>query len=302
MLDLVHHAANRGHDFPPGSLSALRTCLEAGAPIVEIDISPLAATADFALVHDGRLEMQTEGQGPVLEATPEQVARLHYEWPEGQMSSEPVGLLSQAVALVGRHPELHELQLDLKPHSPLDAADAARLLALIAPIRRQARVTSGADWELRELRRQDAGLALGFDPLLYFDLDDDEEDGEEERLPYRVGAYGYRDDHPLAGRRWGTPAAYLVARAEALLAQAPAGGYWYVRGTCLERALADGFDWIAYLHGHDILVDAWTLDPSRPGDLALARGLVARGVDRITTNEAPRMAAALGEGTPGPCG
>jgi glycerophosphoryl diester phosphodiesterase len=40
-------------------------------------------------------------------------------------------------------------------------------------------------------------------------------------------------------------------------------------------------------------VAAWTLDPDQPHQLHLARTLVAAGVDRITTNDAPAMAAAL---------
>jgi glycerophosphoryl diester phosphodiesterase len=57
--------------------------------------------------------------------------------------------------------------------------------------------------------------------------------------------------------------------------------------------LADGFDWIAFLHGRGAQVAAWTLDPDQPHQLHLARTLVAAGVDRITTNDAPAMAAAL---------
>lgn len=290
-MELVHHAANRGHGFPAGSLSALRACLEAGAEIVEIDITPIKAAADFALLHDGLLDEQTSGCGPVAERTAGEIIHLRYLWPKGEVSAEPVGLLSQAVVMVQQYRGLQELQLDLKPHSYLTRAGVSRLLGLIAPIRERVRITSGADWHLRQIAREDSRLSLGFDPLFYLDLDDDE--SEVERLPFRVGAYGYRDDHPLSARRWGAPADYLAARAEALLAQAPCCDVWYIRAQLLARVLSEGFDWVAYLHERGIKVDVWTLDASRSGDVALAQSLISKGVDRITTNEAPAMAAAL---------
>jgi glycerophosphoryl diester phosphodiesterase len=114
-----------------------------------------------------------------------------------------------------------------------------------------------------------------------------------ERPPFGLGAYGYWDDHPLASRRWGETADYLAARAEALRAQAPSGAIWYIRAKLLTSALAEGFDWIADLHGRGAQVDAWTLSPDSPADVELARQLVAAGVDRITTDNAPDLARKL---------
>lgn len=68
---------------------------------------------------------------------------------------------------------------------------------------------------------------------------------------------------------------------------------WYIRAALLARALDDGFDWIAYLHAQAALVDAWTLDVHKAGHLELAQRLISAGVDRITTNDAPRLAVAL---------
>jgi glycerophosphoryl diester phosphodiesterase len=88
----------------------------------------------------------------------------------------------------------------------------------------------------------------------------------------------------------------LTARAEALYAQVPVGMVWYIHAWLLGKALDDGFDWITYLHAHDAQVDAWTLDAHRPGHVALAQRLIAQGVDRITTNNAPALAQVLGDG------
>ncbi len=288
-LELVHHAANRGHNYPPGSLSALRYCLEAGARIVEVDITPLAAD-DFALFHDSRWEKATDGQGPVAATTVAQATRLHYVG-DG-FADEPVGLLSQAVALLRDHPRTVELQLDLKAHSRLDDEVLHRLLRLIAPVRERIRVTSPADWALRRLRAMDAELALGFDPLLYLALPTDK---EPTTPPFRAGAYGYRDDHPLSVRRWGTTAEYLAARAGILAHQAPKSAAWYIHAPLLARALDDGFNWIDYLHRQGARVDAWTLDADHAGHVALARRLIEAGVDLITTNNVPALAAAITE-------
>lgn len=290
---LVHHAARRQHPHPPNSLDALRTCLDAGARAVEVDIS-LLADGRFALLHGPRLERETTGTGPVSDRTSEQVRALRYSH-GGQATDAPVGLLSEALDLLGQHTQPVELQLDLKPDVFHPDAVLARLVADLQAVQDRVRVTSPADWALRRLRALAPDLALGFDPLLYLELDTGEA-RDPGAPPFRLGAYGYRDDHPLATRRWGESADYLAARAEALWTQAPAGAIWYINARLLDQALGDGFDWIADLHARGCQVDAWTLDAHRPEQAALARRLTEHGVDRITTNDAPALAQALGEG------
>ncbi len=95
---LIHHAANRGDDYPPNSLGGLRRCLQAGARVVEIDVNPLR-DGDFALLHDGLLENSTNGSGPVYAATTDRVRSLHYIH-RSVVTSERVGLLSEAVSLI----------------------------------------------------------------------------------------------------------------------------------------------------------------------------------------------------------
>jgi hypothetical protein len=86
---------------------------------------------------------------------------------------------------------------------------------------------------------------------------------------------------------------FFAARAEALWAQAPPGSVWHISARLPLRALDEGFDWLDYLHRQGNQVDAWTLDPDRPGHLAAAQRLAAHGVDRITTNDAPALAQEL---------
>jgi len=286
---LVHHAARREHGHPPNSPAAVRACLEAAARAIEVDISPLA-DGHFVLLHGPFLEPETTGSGPVSEHTAAQVRTLHYTH-GGTTSQAPVGFLAEVLDLLAAHPHPVELQLDLKPNIFLSDAVLARLAADLRPFGARVRVTSPADWVLRRLQAIAPELALGFDPLLYLRLD--EEKQSPDLPPFRRGAYGYLDDHPLAGHRWGPPAAYWAARAEALWAQSPQGAIWYIHARLLARALDDGFDWIADLHRRGAKVDAWTLDAHRPEEVALARRLLAHGLDRITTNNAPALARAL---------
>lgn len=287
---LIHHGANREHLHPAGSLAALEACLGAGALAVELDILPLADGA-WALLHDDDLAKGTDGQGLATALTREQLRRLRYRQP-GRRQDEPVGLLDKAIACAAASSTLQELQLDLKPFGRPSVEALCGLAEAVQPLGERVRITSGADWLLRLLERLAPGLPLGFDPLLYLDLPRDP--AEDDGPPFRLGAYGLRDDHPLAMKRWGSAADYLALRLEALLCQAPPRAVWYVDADLLAYCLDQGRDWIAALHAEGCEVDAWTLDPDRPERLALARRLLASGVDRITTNQAPRLAALLG--------
>lgn len=292
-LVLIHHMANRDHEHPPGTLAALRACLEAGARLIEIDIS-LLADNQFALLHGPLLEHETTGSGTIRDHTTEQVRELRHLH-QGKVTGVAVGLLPEAVKLLRHYPGSVELQLDLKPDVYFPDAVLSQLVTRLQPVKDRVRVTSPSDWALRRLRALDSDLPLGFDPLLYLeaDLGKNREPGTP---PFRRGAYGYWDDHPLASRRWGSAADYLAARAEALYAQVPTGMIWYIHAGLLGKGLDDGFDWIAYLHRYNAQVDAWTLDAHRPEHVALAQRLIAQGVDRITTNNAPDLAQVLGVG------
>jgi len=288
---LIHHGANRGRLYPQGSLRALQHCLSEGARIVEVDIIPLL-DGEFALLHDDDLARSTTGTGRASECTSSMLAGLRLLW-RGAPSSEPVLLLSQALELLAEFPDTQELQLDLKVQTAAPLPLLTHLVSRLSPLRDRVRVTSGADWALGRLRALDAALPLGFDPGWYLDASPHPYDPPEP--PIRRGVYGYYDDHPLALERGGTAREYLEARAEGLVRQAPPrAGIWYLHGRLVERSLADGFDWIAWLHERGILVDVWTLDADQRGHVEAAQALASLGVDRITTNDPPALAARMG--------
>jgi glycerophosphoryl diester phosphodiesterase len=224
--------------------------------------------------------------------TADEIKKLHHVSRYG-VTDEPVSLLSQAVAVIQNDvTHLRELQLDLKPFSPPNAPILEDLLMIIGPIKERIRISSVADWVLRHLKVLDPELSLGFDPLLYFDLNVDQYLSSN-LPPFRIGPYGYRDDHPLSALKWGTPTDYLASRAEALLAQIPSHTLWYMRAPLIARSLDDGFDWIDFLHQQETKVVAWTLNPDNVHQASLAQRLTDAGIDRISTDDAPNLANVL---------
>jgi glycerophosphoryl diester phosphodiesterase len=286
-VTLIHHAANSGHTAPPGSRSALEHCLQAGAAVVEIDLIPLS-DGSFALLHEQDLALETDGAGKAPQMRREQVQSLRYRL-NGRVTEERVGFLEGALELLTAYPQTQRLQLDLKPFAPFSGPLLRHFLALIEPVKSRVQVTSVGDWAVRALAAADPGLSLGFDPLLYLDLVEDEPrpDGVP---PFRVGAYGLLDDHPLSAYEWGSLGDYFAARASALLAQAVPGCDWFIRAEVLKMALEAGFDWIDFLHQQGSAVDAWTIDVDDPHQIKLACFLAERGVDMLTTDSPSQLA------------
>lgn len=283
MTELILHSANIDHNLPPGSLIALEKSLKAGVSRIEVDVIPLQ-DGDFALLHDSQLEHLSDSKGAVTDYSSKEIQSFTYK-----DSVHKLGTLRQAVDLIQSHTLDGFFQLDLKPYAPLTPASMRDLVQIIQPIHEVVMVSSVADWAVRLLKRLSPSLKLGFDPLLYLDLVEDEP-REEGVPPFRVGAFGYLDEHPLAIQRWGSLNDYFEARAEALIQQVPSGITWFINAQLLEEASIAGFNWVEFLQKNGNTVNAWTLDMDR---VQLAKKMVALGVDFITTNQLPEMEKAL---------
>jgi len=289
-VTLIHHAASCGDAAPPGSLAALEQCFSKGAAFVEIDVIPLA-DGSFALLHDQDLAAQTTGIGNTSQMGRSQVGNLFYQM-NGSISSEKVGFLEGAIELLQAYPKVQRLQLDFKPFTPLTAPLLMSLMDMLTPVIARVQVSSVADWAIRALARTSNDLALGFDPLLYLDIVDNEP-RPDNIPPFRMGAYGLLDDHPLSAFEWGSLEDYFAARAEALFTQVPQGCEWFIRAEVLQMALDAGFDWIAFLQQRGSTVDGWTIDVSQPAQVELAHTLVGHGIDKLTTDTPDLLAAHL---------
>jgi glycerophosphoryl diester phosphodiesterase len=273
---------------PPNSLAALEEVLEGGAEVVEIDLR-LAADDRYVLLHDPTLERETSGRGAAREMDSQAFQRLSLrggDVPGATFEEAIVRLLSVARPL--------KLQLDLKEGLPLEAAGLEALALGILRLRANPhlRIVVGclADWNLRALKSRLPHQALGVDFAWHLDAPLD----EFSRLPTRVNAYGYLDDHPLGFRRLLPVARYLEDRFETLIGLIPDAAEFYLRRELLAQTLADGFNPIAFLHARrpGCVVDIWTIDPdTQEGEAALHQALEA-GANQITTN-LPLQAHAL---------
>ncbi|HEX7022117.1 MAG TPA: glycerophosphodiester phosphodiesterase family protein [Trueperaceae bacterium] len=272
---------------PPNSLSALEEVLAGGATALEFDAG-LLADGNYALLHDDRLERETSGFGPLRRAAATDLARLRL-----RDADETPATLTEVTARLSRHQGHLKVQVDLKEAEPLSTAAASSLLDALAPLlaATNLRVVVGclADWNLRFLRRLAPDLPLGFDPAFHLHAPTP---GMRMPLPTRVNAYGYADDHPLGFRRLMPIARYLEDRLDSLMQQVPGTVEVYLHKGFVTRALADGFDPIAFVHQHHpgILVDVWTLndgDDNLQQDLPAALGA---GADQLTTDTALRLA------------
>lgn len=259
----------------PNSAAAVRECIEADVAGLEIDVHSLDGP-DYVVSHERRFERDTTGSGSIGAATPEDVRALRFL----DDGDDRPALLSEIVELVGG--SATQLQLDLKDWRLLREPRLRALLNLIAPVRARVIVTAGEDWNLRLLNRAAPDVAIGFDPGRYFGAGDD----EPGFLPRVVGAYGYRDDHPMAIGRTEEPADYLCARMEILELQCPASREMFLDHRLILQMLDDGFDAVSWLHERGSTATAWTLDHAGAESVRVMERLLAAGVDRITTNTA----------------
>lgn len=285
---LKYHRLLSGlHPHPPNSVAALRRVLADGAEVVEFDVG-LTRDEKFVLIHDPLLERETSGRGPLRGVTEAQFRTLRLRG-----SGEPAATLADAVGVLREVDRPVKVQVDLKEAAPVSSETASALLRAIAPMRDRSRLSvvvgCMGDWNLRLLRRLDSGLAVGLDFGYYLDAPVD----GGARLPTRVNAYGYLDDHPLGYRRLMSVRAYLEDRMDVLLGLVPGAREVYVRKEFLLQALADGVNPVAFVHDRTpgALVDVWTLHADEPEIDRLLRTVLESGADQITSSDSARLAA-----------
>jgi glycerophosphoryl diester phosphodiesterase len=289
---LVHHmAALDDQTAPPNSLEAIQACLEAAAPIIEIDITALSER-DYLLAHEPELEAETSGQGAVAARTPAQARGLFIKH-RGIETAYRVAVLSDVVQLFQNHHGASLLQLDFKNVIPRPNDEPLyRLVKLIEPLGERVLVSSGADWQLRNLRKIAPWLMLGFDIMWYIDWQPPDSPRDPLTFPKQRGAYGYFDDHMLASARHWSTSEYLQDRCESLMGLVPDVSAFYVEHPLLAQSLEDGFNWAEALHSRGIKLDAWTMDVTDPVARQSVQRLLAAGIDMFSTNT-PRALARL---------
>ena len=265
------------------TLGAMRECFRENVYRFEIDIHSLNGP-DFVIFHDRHLEQVTTGRGSIGKATPDDIRAVTFiEHPDDRPP-----LLSEVVELM--HDCDTELQLDLKDWRPLPPERLQVLADVVAPVKERVIVSSGQDWNLRLLHEIAPAVPYGFDPGHYLDH---AIEGDQVFLPRTMGAYGYRDDHPLAFGRTEATADYLEQRMEMLRLQAPGAREFFLSYRLVCQMLDDGFNVAAWLHERGIDANVWTPDYHGEESVRMLERLIASGIDRVTTNTAPAWAAAF---------
>jgi glycerophosphoryl diester phosphodiesterase len=289
---IVHHmAALDNQQAPPNSLEAIQASLSAGASVIEIDVSALASD-DYLLGHDPELEAETSGRGPVIQCSIEQARPLLIKFRE-VITPCRVALLSDVVHLFENsgHPTI--LQIDFKNLTPFSNDEPlSRLVKLIEPLGERVIVSSGADWQLRRLRKIAPWLNLGFDVELYLAWLPPGKVRDPGDFPRKLGAYGYYDDHILANEKYWPIAEYLRDRCETFMGLVPDVSVFYLEHILIAQSLRDGFNWAEALHQRGIKLDAWTMDVTNPAAVRNLPVLLEAGVDLFTSNT-PRALASL---------
>jgi glycerophosphoryl diester phosphodiesterase len=253
----------------------------------EIDFN-LLRDADFLVTRDTRLDSATTGSGPVRLATRQEVAQLQCRW-RGQVWEHRPPLLSEVVDLLRAQEAPTLLELDAKDVEPWPYARVEELARLVEPVRDRVIFSGRADWNLRRLVQVDSRLRVGFTPTFYLDWVPPNVQPDE--LPGEVGAYGYRDRHPLARTRNQAPSDYLWERLNGLLRLVPAACEMHIRLNLFEHMQSDGLgDTTHRLRRAGLRVDVWTLDAGTANWQGRLANAVWAGVDIITTNTAPQLA------------
>jgi glycerophosphoryl diester phosphodiesterase len=280
---LTAHMAALSSAHRRNSRAAIAECLAAGVPRLEVDVHSLAGD-DCIVTHDRHLQDHTTGHGSVGAATPDDVRACAFT----DDPSDRPALLSEVVAMA--EGTTTQIQLDLKDWRPMTADRVRALLDVIEPVAERIIVSTGQDWNLERLHRADPSLALGFDPGHYLDY---AEEGTPVFLPRSLGAYGYRDDHPLAVGRTEETADYLRERMTMLTLQAPWAREFFLDYHMMLRMLDDAFNVAEWLRERGLETTAWTPDVRGGDSVRDVRRLIEAGTTRITTNTIPAWLAAF---------
>jgi glycerophosphoryl diester phosphodiesterase len=281
-----HRLLSGAHPHPPNSLAALRRVIDDGAEVVEFDVG-FTRDEKFVLIHDSTLERETNGKGPLHQVTEAQFKSLRL-----RDSDEPTATLTEVIGVLREVDRRLKVQVDLKELEPISHEVASLLLRAMAPMRENPHISvvvgCMGDWNLRLLRRLDSTLAVGLDFSYYLDAPVD----GLVRLPHRINAYGYLDDHPLGYRRLLSPRAYLEDRMDVLVDLVPGASEFYVRKEFLLQALADAVNPIRFIHERKpgALVDVWTLYAHEPDVERVLFTALEAGADQISSPASAQLA------------
>lgn len=250
------HSATLSGQHAPNSFAAVRECIEARVPRLEVDVR---FTADDAMVcfHDAELDRLTTGSGAVGLHTAVALRAIQF-----RATSEPLCFLEDVVELVRSSSTI--LQVDLKLSRPITPARVRRLEDALEPLGDEVIVGSQSPWNLRRLSR----VPVAFDPTLFFNYTSAK---RQALYPRQRGLHGFWDDSPLALNPHASAEEYLRTRIEELQGLVPAAVEWMVDIGTILRMAELGVRLGDVLAASEIGLAAWTLSERDPLQSTLDR-------------------------------
>lgn len=258
LVRLKWHKLRRRAEDQPFLRANLIAGLAAGAAM-EVDIR-LLADGGFVCLHDGTLETQTDGMGPVDRADSDTIRALRQTDKSGAVTDaaplqleELIGIMRDRAADTAAGATV---QLDLKlAVDALSDPVVERFGGLVQPVAPGLSL-SGEDWPaVLRLGGAVEGLSLGFDPMMMLINDADAD-----------------------------AAAGLSGFATRVMSLAPRAEMAYLHHSALAAARDQGVDLVGAFRRAGVGVDCWTIGTDRDGTEAQLRLAVGSGVDQITTD------------------
>ena len=262
------HSAALSGAHAPNSLEAVRECVAAGVPRLEVDVR-FAADDGLVCFHDASLDAQTTGAGRVSDHTTFALRAVTY-----RSTGESLALLEEVIDAIRGSSTV--LQVDLKLNRPISPSRVERLEQALAPVASQVVVGSQSPWNLRKFSR----VPVAFDPTLFLNYTPGR---RQAPYPRQRGIHGFWDDSPLARNPYTTPQQYLEARFEELRGLVPAAIEWMVDIGTVFRIADLGIALGDELARHGIELAAWTLKERDPLPSTLER-LWAAGASTVITD------------------
>ncbi len=277
------HSATLSGRHAPNSLDAVRECVSAGVPRLEVDVR-FTADDELLCFHDSNLDRTTTSTGRVAE-----MVRIALEGVTYRPTGTPLAWLEDVVRELNGSETL--LQVDLKLNRPISSARVERLERALEPLGGRVILGSQSPWNLRKFTR----VPVAFDPTLFLNYTPGR---RQAPYPRQRGLHGFWDDSPLARNPYASAREYLEARVDELVGMVPAAIEWMVDIDTVLRMAELGFALGLELDRRGIALAAWTLRERHALQPTLAR-LWEAGVTTVIT-DIP-LAAAASAVEPEPC-
>lgn len=162
-LVIAHRGFSRR--YPENTLAAFEAAIEAGADMIELDLT-LSADGEFVVIHDDTLDRTTDGMGLVCDQTLDQLQMLDAGKGFGTGGNTTIPTLDNVLDQIAPRCALN---IEIKPFFPVEQSEAFQLaLGRLIDRLHQARLldrvllSSFNFFVLRWLRAQDSRLRLAF--------------------------------------------------------------------------------------------------------------------------------------------